>query len=150
MIARFPEQYAQARESLGLPRLLPVGSAAIAEGGKQGGKKTAEQVLPGGTDKELRSGSAAVSEINVQDLRSVVNPSDLAIIRSRPSRYSHRLKTGTRAASMLSQLWEQIQPCVIHPASSRGEPSGIPESKASTRLPASRSAACSTSANFRA
>ena len=27
--------------------------------------ETAEQVLPGGTDKELRSGSAAVSEIKV-------------------------------------------------------------------------------------
>ncbi len=66
MNARFLEQYAQARgkESRKQPQSieLPYWSKGVAHSVKT---ETAEQVLPGGTDKELRTGSAAVSEIKV-------------------------------------------------------------------------------------
>jgi hypothetical protein len=63
---RFFEQYAQARgeESRKQPQPieLPYSPKGVAHSVKT---EAAEQVLPGGTDKELRTGSAAVSEIKV-------------------------------------------------------------------------------------
>ena len=71
--------------------------------------ETAEQVLPGGTDKELRTGSAAVSEIKVQDLRRVVNPESVMVktdengepLASEIARF--RQETGTSNYSIASQ-----------------------------------------------
>lgn len=71
--------------------------------------ETAEQVLPGGTDKELRTGSAAVSVIKVQDLRRVVNSSVITVktdengepLASEIARF--RQETGTSSFSIASQ-----------------------------------------------